>query len=303
LALRFLFSFLSLSLPKMHLGLLTAGLLVVASTASAVAIHPRASPWAPAGPGEERSPCPALNTLANHGYINRSGKDLKVSDVTAALRSVYNVDEGFGGSLANTAILLTGNILRGTFSLGGLKAHNKIEHDASLSRSDIGAGEYIKLDPQVYGDLKKLADGGPITAEVLSKHRYARFQLAARRSNYTFGPPQWFLGYGESALALAGFGGPSHQIAPEVLDSFFVQEKIPDGWTKNPEALSLKSLTPILLDVYKLNPVPIQGLPAPQVIADVNCYLVKGLRNLPRYGEKLLGFFFTQLGLPVPACA
>ncbi len=28
------------------------------------------------GPNDSRSPCPALNALANHGYLPRDGKDI-----------------------------------------------------------------------------------------------------------------------------------------------------------------------------------------------------------------------------------
>jgi len=41
--------------------------------------------------GSVRSPCPAINTLANHGFINRDGKNINVLDLAAALEEVYNV--------------------------------------------------------------------------------------------------------------------------------------------------------------------------------------------------------------------
>ena len=45
----------------------------------------------PAREGDIRGPCPAINTLANHGFINRDGKDVKVSDLAQALQDVYRV--------------------------------------------------------------------------------------------------------------------------------------------------------------------------------------------------------------------
>ena len=41
--------------------------------------------------GDIRGPCPAINTLANHGFINRDGRDVKVSDLAQALQDVYRV--------------------------------------------------------------------------------------------------------------------------------------------------------------------------------------------------------------------
>mmetsp|Transcript_11026 Transcript_11026/g.19544 ORF Transcript_11026/g.19544 Transcript_11026/m.19544 type:complete len:414 (-) Transcript_11026:44-1285(-) len=41
--------------------------------------------------GDIRSPCPAINTLANHGFINRDGKGILVGDLAQALEDIYRV--------------------------------------------------------------------------------------------------------------------------------------------------------------------------------------------------------------------
>ena len=41
--------------------------------------------WHPPVSGEVRSPCPALNSLANHGIINHDGKDLEVPALVKAM--------------------------------------------------------------------------------------------------------------------------------------------------------------------------------------------------------------------------
>lgn len=38
-----------------------------------------------------RSPCPAINTLANHGFINRNGKMVQVDELAEMLQFVYGV--------------------------------------------------------------------------------------------------------------------------------------------------------------------------------------------------------------------
>ena len=50
-----------------------------------------------------RSSCPAVNTLANRGYINRSGRDITYSDLAHAVRDVYN----FGDDNVPSATLLS----------------------------------------------------------------------------------------------------------------------------------------------------------------------------------------------------
>ncbi|KDR78166.1 hypothetical protein GALMADRAFT_94692 [Galerina marginata CBS 339.88] len=45
----------------------------------------------PASPNDSRAPCPALNALANHGYISRDGTDLTFFEVVNAIVLVYNL--------------------------------------------------------------------------------------------------------------------------------------------------------------------------------------------------------------------
>ena len=40
-----------------------------------------------------RSSCPAINMLANRGYINRSGRDITYENLYRAVRDVYNFGE------------------------------------------------------------------------------------------------------------------------------------------------------------------------------------------------------------------
>ncbi|KAG6901458.1 hypothetical protein C0995_011614 [Termitomyces sp. Mi166 len=47
--------------------------------------------FAPPMPDFSRSPCPALNTLANHGYIPRNGTNIPFWTLFTAIRHVYNL--------------------------------------------------------------------------------------------------------------------------------------------------------------------------------------------------------------------
>ncbi|TFK37516.1 hypothetical protein BDQ12DRAFT_652502 [Crucibulum laeve] len=59
---------------------------------------------------DSRSPCPALNTLANHGYIRRSGTQITLFVLTRTLVHVYNVS-----FLLAFILAFTGFITCGTF--------------------------------------------------------------------------------------------------------------------------------------------------------------------------------------------
>src|ERR1700744_127014 len=44
--------------------------------------------YAPSGPNDKRSPCPLINSLANHGYINRDGRNIHASQLNAAMNEI-----------------------------------------------------------------------------------------------------------------------------------------------------------------------------------------------------------------------
>lgn len=86
-----------------------------------------------------RGPCPALNSLANHGFLPHSGKNITAIDL---IRGAF---EGLGLSpefsvVAGVAELLKSYTLA-SFDLHELSNHGFIDHDCSLSRPDIGDGD------------------------------------------------------------------------------------------------------------------------------------------------------------------
>ena len=60
--------------------------------------------WSPVQPGEVRSPCPMLNTLANHELLPHSGKKITYELVFDALNGFLGLDEGISKTLAETAV-------------------------------------------------------------------------------------------------------------------------------------------------------------------------------------------------------
>ncbi len=52
-----------------------------------------------------RSSCPAINMLANRGYINRSGRNITYEDLYRAVRDVYNFGEDNASYLAEKLLL------------------------------------------------------------------------------------------------------------------------------------------------------------------------------------------------------
>lgn len=58
--------------------------------------------WVPAGPDDARSPCPMLNTLANHAYIHHDGRNITRGDLAEALMQTVNFDQALAMSMFDT---------------------------------------------------------------------------------------------------------------------------------------------------------------------------------------------------------
>jgi hypothetical protein len=101
---------------------------------------PPGNEWAAPLAGDARSPCPFINTLANHGLINRNGKDVDLFDMVSVLSKTFDVAPTLFELLANGAIGLNFTTVdeNGTviMDIDVLFAHNTQEHDASFVRVD-----------------------------------------------------------------------------------------------------------------------------------------------------------------------
>ncbi|RUS21392.1 Chloroperoxidase [Endogone sp. FLAS-F59071] len=270
-------------------------------------------PYIPPGLTDLRSPCPAINVLANHGYLPRNGSQWKAVDVIPALVDVYNIEPSLSSMLAWGAVYLVGNPLTRTFSLGdfsgweeivqgvGLSRHNRIEHDASLTRLDKYFGDNQKFNPELYQHLKDIAEklnGGDFNTEVMSVHRYNRYQDSkANNPSFTFGAPQQLFAYAEAAIALLGLGGQNGTAAAVTLDSFFIHERIPDNYIKNPIPITGTTVMTISQEIFNKNPVPVEGIDFEKV-QDFECHFIKIVRTLlPDIAPSLIDFIAKNTGI------
>lgn len=120
---------------------------------------PRFHNWSPPGDGDVRSPCPGLNTLANHGFIHHDGRDMTIPHLLEGLAAGLNMGADFT-VLIGGAGLLSGDILKGAFDLNDLDQHNfPIEHDASLSRQDEYFGDDHDFYDPYWQDVLSFFDG------------------------------------------------------------------------------------------------------------------------------------------------
>lgn len=183
-----------------------------------------------------RSPCPALNTLANHGYIPRNGMGITPTILKNAVMEVFNIGSDLAAALVSGVPVST--------TLDFLSTHNFIEHDASMVHADIYYGaDPMNTDIDLVNDLLGRADSsGQISVSAVAAVRKDR--LASCLSNNptcSFGVTQSTIAYGESCTLLLGFGAKASDSSISVAHatSFLVDERIPDDFVKASSAVTL----------------------------------------------------------------
>ena len=189
-----------------------------------------AYPYQDPKPSDQRGPCPGLNTLANHGYINRNGITT-VAQTIAAGAQVFNMGADLSAFLAGGSVLFAGDIASMTYSIGGadartnslgvvggslgtetgLSGHLRFkEGDASGTRCDfyLCNGDNHNLNSSVFLDLQNAAKtygGGQCNVPALTQH-FAHQYTKSRNNNpyFYFFPPQAALVIGATYF-IAGF--------------------------------------------------------------------------------------------------
>jgi hypothetical protein len=102
----------------------------------AVHASPEFPDWTPPNNGDVRSPCPLLNSLANHNIIPHDGRNLTIPLLIAVLNETLNISPEITTFFGTAGLALAPDPSLGHFQLDDLNKHNAIEHDASLSRAD-----------------------------------------------------------------------------------------------------------------------------------------------------------------------
>jgi hypothetical protein len=116
--------------------------------------------WHPPRRGDVRGPCPALNSLANHGFIRRNGKDITVNALVRALAMALNVSEDLAEKVATGALRTSSSATSRTFNLDDLGKHNIIEHDGSLSRKDLSVdGDNVSFNKEIFEEFLSYFNG------------------------------------------------------------------------------------------------------------------------------------------------
>ena len=190
----------------------------------------------PPGPNDKRSPCPAINVLANHGYIARDGVSIDIDDLAAALSMVFPVSDDFpyqplGGAQA-AGLMDAGDATK--LTLDRLFEPKKQEHDASLTRVDsyFGVDKAMHVDMGLMDQLLR-SDG----KSFLDQHNLKEYQAARVRESLHHNPEASFSDDDIQAMAqqmtrVLAFGqDPAYRFVEKyIVEAILQDERLPDGY-------------------------------------------------------------------------
>lgn len=212
-------------------------------------------------------PCPALATMINHSYI--TPKDSKESipwfQLIKGLMSCYSISFPF----AFLFVFLVNLKLKSFwgFNIDLLKAHDVLEHDASISRWDAGEGDALNPDPQLVSqflDSVHYPDHIAKQDKMITLEDYARRRSILEKNLMHNHPHQsmtklHILGIGEAVLAVKVFEDqrstlpePAMCARSEWLREWYNEERLPveSGWKKPRKSIGLLEVIRI---AYRMN--------------------------------------------------
>ncbi|KAJ6580368.1 Chloroperoxidase [Mycena vulgaris] len=225
--------------------------------------HPFIAP----GPNDMRGPCPAMNTLANHGYISRNGIT-SFEEIIRGTAEAFNLNRDMA-SVIYPRKLTRGNPFVNKISIGGVSPfvpplpgqidgpetqgiakHGRVEGDASMTRSDVHIGDNRNFNQTLWDmDLKQLAkfgDDGPdgpatvfnlqtlieLTRQNLESDQALdpEFAIPIRRLNLVFGAPSFIMRQRVCKWYNYQAQGTTKQATKRIISSFFMNQTFPENW-------------------------------------------------------------------------
>ncbi|ORX93544.1 Cloroperoxidase, partial [Basidiobolus meristosporus CBS 931.73] len=178
-----------------------------------------------------RGPCPVLNTLANHGYLPRSGANITFEVLQNGLVDSINLHPLIRNVLVGLTFLKVGQDTPDGFivpSLRDLKLHDFIEHDFSLSRKDGALGDPVSPDPDLLKQLEQASSKDDMyTLEDFAKFSNMRIKDSLENNpEVSYSPRLKAISQMEMASLFAVFGH-GDKISKQTVMDIFSHERLP----------------------------------------------------------------------------
>ncbi|KDR86161.1 hypothetical protein GALMADRAFT_132745 [Galerina marginata CBS 339.88] len=224
-------------------------------------INDAAHPHLPLKDGDIRGPCPALNTLASHGYLPRNGI-VTPTQIINAVQEGFNLENTFARFLVFSTFLVNGNPITGLMSIGGatpltglnppkpatvggLNSHNNCEGDTSMTRADFFFGnnhDFNETRFQHFVDYSNKFGAGKYNLTVAAELRNFLHQDSLKNNpQFSLVSPRLFTAYGESVFPINVFidgRQKDGQLDLTVARGFFQLMQFPKDFHRHDGAIS-----------------------------------------------------------------
>jgi len=221
-----------------------------------------------------------LNTLASHGYLNRTGI-VTPQEIITAVQEGFNMGWSLASFVTYAAFVVDGNHLTNLMSIGaktpetgpdapppavigGLDTHGEFEGDTSMTRGDAFFGNNFSFNETLFDQLSQTAydvGNGTLDLPSFTLHRHNRIlDSMARNPNFTFVSPRFLTAYAEATFPLGFFvsNQTSDTSIPLGLDdarSFFQNSKFPDNFWRRNGTYDFPEVVELVIEVYEAFPV------------------------------------------------
>ncbi|PNS18389.1 glutathione synthetase [Sphaceloma murrayae] len=182
-----------------------------------------------------------LNTLANHGYLPRSGLNVTLDNAVNAMKTALNMDPALATALWKTGITTNPEPNAQAFTLKQLRQHNLIEHDASISRQDAFFGNNWEFNQTIFDSTRQFWTNETLDRFQLANGKIFRgLQSKAFNPTYFFTPTYEKFSLIEMAAPVTAFGDvQAVTVNRTLVEYFFENERLPFelGWRVRPDAV------------------------------------------------------------------
>ncbi|KAL1859017.1 hypothetical protein Daus18300_009655 [Diaporthe australafricana] len=192
--------------------------------------------WQAPSATDRRSPCPMVNTLANHGYLPRDGLNITLADLLTGFTNGINLDPSATLLVGVKALDTSTTGDNSSFNLDDLSRHGIIEHDGSLSRADVYFGDNHSFNSTIWETVASYFTEDTIDVKTAATARAARLAAAAKENpEFNMTSDAVNFSFIESALYLSVFNnGSSSTAVTEWVKIMFQHERLPleEGYTR-----------------------------------------------------------------------
>jgi hypothetical protein len=222
-------------------------------------------------PTDVRGPCPAANTMANHGYIDRTGITT-FAEAANACQIAFGLAYDASVFVSALALIAGGDLVTGKYSIGGqdsrvpntlgpalgVSKHGFFEADTSITRSDAYFGNQANFSLSRWNNLLSLVAnyGGLFSKEMFAEERVNTYNTAIETNPEFQADIRWLiLHLFVRVLVSQNFSNGTTSSTPDYqsIAPFFLNETFPNNWYRHDQQLSIPGLVSGVVEILSIS--------------------------------------------------